>query len=105
MISDTVLKPTITKVSNHFEILFITSPVFGKNSKIIIKSAPGTIPNALIMLIQGFLAGLDVLVQGLADGAGTGVEFLDHSFYTLTKAGLVQIYCKDILAAVEFLQA
>ena len=57
------------------------------------------------MLIQGFLASLDVLVEGLADGAGTGVEFLDHAFYALTQAGLVEIYCKDVLAAVEFLQA
>lgn len=77
----------------------------GKYTKIIIISATGAIPDALIMLIQGFLAGLDVLVQSLADGAGTCVEFLDHSFYTLTKTGLVQIYCKDVLAAVEFLKA
>ena len=44
-------------------------------------------------------------MQGLADGAGTGVEFLDHALYTLAKTGLVEIYCKDVLAAVEFLQA
>ncbi len=46
-----------------------------------------------------------VFVEGLANSAGTGVEFLDHSFYTLTKAGLVEIYCKDVLAAVELLKA
>jgi hypothetical protein len=48
---------------------------------------------------------LDVLVEGFADGAGTGVELLDHAFYTLAQTGLVEVDSKDILAAIELLKA
>ena len=44
-------------------------------------------------------------MEGGADGAGAGVEFLDHSFYLLTQAGFVEVDSKDVLAGVEFLQA
>ena len=55
--------------------------------------------------MRGFLAGLDVLVQRLANSAGTGVEFLDHALYALAQTGLVEVNGKDILAAVKFLEA
>ena len=44
-------------------------------------------------------------MQSLAEGAGTGVEFLDHSLDSLAQAGLVEVYCEYVLAAVEFLEA
>ena len=44
-------------------------------------------------------------MEGLADCASTGVEFLDHTLYALAKASLVEVNGKDILAAVEFLEA
>ena len=44
-------------------------------------------------------------MESLANGTGTGVEFLDHAFNALAKTGLVQIDCKDVLAAVKFLEA
>ena len=51
------------------------------------------------------LAGLYVLVEGLADGAGTGVEFLDHAFDALAETGLVEVNGEYVLAAVELLEA
>ena len=44
---------------------------------------------------------LNVLVESLADGAGAGVEFLDHSLDALTQASFVEIYGKYVLAAIE----
>ena len=59
-------------------------------------SAKGTVPNASSCKY--------VLVQGFADGAGAGIEFLDHTFDALTESGLIQVNGKDVLAAVELLK-
>ena len=59
----------------------------------------------LFLFCRSALSGQYVLVQSLADSAGAGIEFLDHSLYTLTQTSLIQVNCKYILAAVELLKA
>ena len=44
-------------------------------------------------------------MKGLADCAVAGIEFLDHALYTLAKTCLIQVNGKDVLAAVESLEA
>ena len=44
-------------------------------------------------------------MQGLADSAGASVQLGHHALDFLAQADLVQVHAKDVLAAVESLQA
>ena len=56
------------------------------------------------VFMYGGLAGLHVFVERLADGTGTGVEFLDVALDLFAEACLIEVEAEDVLAAVELVQ-
>jgi hypothetical protein len=99
---DILFKVFACKVTIYFaNYQILSSPLVLKEEKtpMVCEKTMGVLLNT-----AAALSGADVLVERLAHGTLTGIEFTDHAFDLLAKAGLVEVDAEDILAAEEGLQ-